>query len=215
MASNQQIIQFLSKANVNAGLIDKLKIRYRPVICPFDILLNYANQTHSVFDIGCGSGQFCLLIANFTDVKKIKGIEINQQLIENANQINFALRKEKNIEFELFDGLKIPDDIKDYHLIYLIDVFHHIPKAIQFNFLKQVYEKMKPGSRLVFKDIDRDSPLVFFNKIHDLILSKEIGNEIGYSKARKLLQGLGFKILEESKKTVFVYPHYYILCEKI
>lgn len=212
--TNKEIIKFLTSITVNAGFIDKLKIKYRPIICPFDDLINYAKNQSSVFDIGCGSGQFCALIANYTQVSKIKGIEINQRLVSNAYEVNQQFRKSKTLVFEVFDGSVIPNDIAEYDLVYMIDVYHHIPKKIRENFMKQLYAKMKPGSKLMFKDIDAGSPFVVCNKMHDLVFAKEIGNEISFKTAKNMLTNLGFTIKEEYTKTVFVYPHYFILAQK-
>jgi 2-polyprenyl-3-methyl-5-hydroxy-6-metoxy-1,4-benzoquinol methylase len=214
MISNSEIIKFLTSTTVNAGFVDKLKIKYRPIICPFNDLLDYAKNTQSVFDVGCGSGQFCALLANFTEVNAIKGIEINERLVSNANQVNERFRANKNINFSVFNGSDIPDDIANYDLIYMIDVYHHIPAAIQKPFMQQLYNKMKPGARLMFKDINAGSPLVLCNKMHDLVFAGEIGQEISFTHAKNLLTEVGFKITEEYKKTVFVYPHYFILAVK-
>ena len=83
MTSNE-IIRFLISRPIRAGLVDKLKIRFRPIICPFEKLLSYSKDKTSACDIGCGSGQFCALIARYTSVKRIMGIEINQTLINRA-----------------------------------------------------------------------------------------------------------------------------------
>ena len=212
--TNKEIITFLTSTTVNAGFIDKLKIKYRPIICPFNDLINYANNEQSIFDIGCGSGQFAALIAKYTPAKKIKGIEINNRLVNNANQVNKQFATTKSMVFEVFDGNTIPSDILDYDLIYMIDVYHHIPKNIREGFMKQLFDKMKPGAKLMFKDIDAASPFVVCNKMHDLVFAQEIGNEISFKKAKSTLTSLGFKIIEEYTKTVFVYPHYFILAQK-
>ncbi len=212
--TNKEIIKFLTTTTANATILQKLKIRYRPFVCPFDELLGYAENQNSVYDIGCGSGQFCALIAKFTNTKNISGIEISQNLIDNAKEINSQFLKNKKMTFSLFSGSQIPDDIKDYDLIYMIDVYHHIPNEIRDNFMRQLYTKMKPGAKLMLKDIDSGSPLVYLNKIHDLVFAQEIGNEISFKEAKNLLISLGFKVVEARKKRVLVYPHYFLLAEK-
>ena len=212
--TNSDIVTFLSSTTANATFLQKLKIKYRPFVCPFDELLSYAGSKDKVYDIGCGSGQFAALVANFTDAKTIKGIEIDKHLVRNAKQINKRFAKEKTIDFAHFSGSKIPDDIRKYNLIYMIDVYHHIPVAIREDFMQQVYKKMKPGARLMFKDINAASPFIPFNKVHDLVFAQEMPHEISFYKAIQLLTGTGFKVLEARKKQVFVYPHYFILVEK-
>ena len=168
----------------------------------------------SVYDIGCGSGQFAALIANFTGSDNIKGIEVDKHLVSNATQLNKRFRKDKNISFSYFSGSKIPKDINKYDLVYMVDVYHHVPKDMREDFMKQIYERMKPGARLMLKDIDGGSPFLPFNKLHDLVFAQELSHEISFYKALQLLTSLGFKVTEARKKQVFVYPHYFILAEK-
>lgn len=214
MIKNSEIIHYLTSRTTHAGFIDKLKIKYRPIICPFDKLIALIGNKKSMFDIGCGSGQFCSLIANFTSVTKIKGVEINERLVNNANEINSDFVGRKELVFSVFDGKTLPEDIKNYEIVYLIDVIHHVPKDQQTNFIKEIYNKMNTGSTLIFKDINASHPFVFFNKIHDLVFAGEIGHELAYSKVRELLLSIGFTIEESFKQTTFVYPHYFIICRK-
>lgn len=212
--TNSDIVAFLSSTTANATFLQKLKIKYRPFVCPFDELLAYPGNKDKVYDIGCGSGQFAALIANFTNVKTIKGIEIDRHLVRNAKQINKRFKGDKVLEFAHFSGSKIPDDIRKYDLIYMIDVYHHIPRDVREDFMAQVYKKMKPGARLVFKDINAGSPFIPFNKLHDLVFAQELPHEISFYDALQLLTGLGFKITEARTKQVFVYPHYFIVAQK-
>ncbi len=214
MASTSQIIQFLSEKNLNFGKVDKLKIKYRPLICPFDKLLSYADSFNSALDIGCGSGQFCSLLAQFTDVQVIHGIEIKQVLIDNAKRLNASFQGIKQLTFSVYDGKKLPNELGDYELVYMIDVFHHIPSSEQYEFLQHVHAKMKSGSRLVFKDINKNHPFVYFNKLHDLIFAGEIGKEKGYREMKSFLSSIGFEIEDSYTYTRFIYPHYFIIARK-
>lgn len=215
MVSNSQIIKYLSEKNANAGFIDTLKIKYRPLICPFDKLLMYAEKANSVYDIGCGSGQFLSLVAKFNpSVNRLEGIEIDERLVKNAMKINEEFEGKKTLIFKTFDGNTIPDSISEYEIIYLIDVIHHVPKEKQENFIHEIYNKMSVKSKLIFKDIDLSHPFVVFNKLHDLVFSGEIGRELSFKTASDLVLNAGFNILESYKKSVFVYPHYFIICEK-
>lgn len=214
VATNSDIVAFLGGTTADATFLQKIKIKYRPFVCPFDELLRYAKPKDAVYDIGCGSGQFAALIAKFTDVKIIKGIEVDEHLVRNATQLNKQFEKDKNISFSHFSGSDISDDIGKYDLIYMVDVYHHIPRDIREGFMKQIFEKMKPGARLMLKDIDGGSPFLPFNKLHDLVFAQEVSREISFYKALQLLASLGFKVTEARKKQVFVYPHYFILAQK-
>lgn len=214
MITNKEIIGFLISRVSNTGFVDKLKIKYRPIICPFDDLLSYVGENNAVFDIGCGSGQFCSLVAEFTKANKIKGIEISKRLVNNAIEINADLKEQKQLQFAVFDGRKLPDDMKEYDVIYLIDVIHHVPQQYQNDFIAEIYNKMKKGATFVLKDINGAHPFVVLNKLHDIVFAGEIGKEMKPKQVHHLLQNVGFSIVEEKKETIFIYPHYFFICIK-
>jgi 2-polyprenyl-3-methyl-5-hydroxy-6-metoxy-1,4-benzoquinol methylase len=146
--------------SANRSLVDTLKIRYRPLICPFQDLFPYVRPGDRVCDLGCGSGLFPLLLRRFTRAKKILGIEISQRLVVNARELCRTQRSTIPVDFRLYNGIDFPEAIGQCNVVFLVDVLHHIPEARQQLFLQRLHDSMTPGSRLVVKDIDRDSPFV-------------------------------------------------------
>ena len=73
---------------------------------------------------------------------------------------------------------------------------------------------MAPNSRLIIKDIDAASLLVFANKFHDFIFSHQITQERKISDIKKMLKKIGFKILSESKERLLYCPSYTLVLEK-
>jgi len=214
MVSNKEIVAFLKSKSAGAGFIDTLKIRYRPLICPFGPLFEFVQPGDRVCDIGCGSGQFALLLNRFTPVKEILGLEISERLVNNAQQLFAAEKDSKPHRFEVYDGKTFPDRLKEYDLLFLVDVLHHVPPAAQQDFLEAVFAKMRPGARFILKDIDGASPFVVFNKLHDMVFSGEIGKERSLRKAAEMASRAGFKITSTFKRLSAVYPHYFLALEK-
>src|SRR5262249_50684508 len=140
-------------------------------------LINMVEPGNRVGDIGCGSGQFFLLLSEFSKPSFLYGIEISDKLINNASELLSDLNG-LELQLELYDGVNIPPLIGEMDIIFLIDVLHHVPKNNQHNFLNRIASLMKRGARLVIKDIEAANPLVIFNKLHDLVVSKEIGHEL-------------------------------------
>ncbi|MGZ5287143.1 MAG: class I SAM-dependent methyltransferase [Flavisolibacter sp.] len=211
--SNKDLLAYLKKLNFEGGLLDRLKVYYRPVVCPFVDLIQQVKPGEKIGDIGCGSGQFCLLLGEFAKPSYIYGIEISERLVENANQL-FRQNSKVPFDFETFDGISFPDKISELDLIFLNDVLHHVPKNNQHDFLKNLVAIMKPGARLIIKDINKESLLVYCNKMHDLVFAGEIGNELKFEQTRSWLEALGLKVLEHTKKRMYVYPHYTIIAKK-
>jgi 2-polyprenyl-3-methyl-5-hydroxy-6-metoxy-1,4-benzoquinol methylase len=214
--STGDLVTFLKSTTVNSGFVDGLKVHYRPFICPFEDLVNYINTTgtKSVFDVGCGSGQFAMLLAQFTGVTRISGIEIDARLISNAKQLLSRYERRVQTSFSKYDGRELPDSIAEHDVVFLVDVLHHVPKSMQLAFLSQLYQRMRSGSKLIIKDIDAGSAFVVFNKLHDLIFAREVGNEWSSQKLTAACKEIGFKIEFLTKRQMYVYPHYTLLLTK-
>lgn len=213
--SNKQLSLFLqSRIPAGAGFLDKIKIGYRPYICPFGELLEYIPENSSVFDIGCGSGMFLSLAVKFRNPAFLGGVEISNNLIDNAKHVLSDINNSVSVSLNVFDGYNIPKEIEKFKFIFLIDVLHHVPQKNQKSFLKNIYNNMSFGSTLVLKDIDAGSIFCKFNKLHDFIFSGQAGHELKASAVKKALNDIGFKALDFKKKRMIVYPHYTIICKK-
>jgi SAM-dependent methyltransferase len=190
-----------------------LKIKYRSLICPFITLIKMVRPGEKVGDVGCGSGQFLLLLLEFSKPSYVYGIEISKRLIDNAHNL-FGTLNPETYDFKEYNGIDFPNELGKLDIIFLIDVLHHIPTNKQEDFIKELANTMKHGARLVLKDIDGGNPLVYFNKMHDLIFAGETGNEISIEKAKALLTNSGLILSKQTKQTMYVYPHYTIVAKK-
>ncbi|KAB8028008.1 class I SAM-dependent methyltransferase [Fluviispira multicolorata] len=214
---NKNIVKFLnsSSSQNKFSFLEKLKINFRPYICPFQKILNLIDNNSKVFEIGCGMGLFMALVLKFKNPKEIFGIEISPRLVNSARTYISSLNLNKSFQVEMYDGGDFPECIKNFSTIVMIDVFHHIEKNKGEKFLENIYNSMSSGSTLMLKDIDAaDRFFLIFNKIHDLIISKEIGNEISLNNAEYLIIKSGFKVKKKLKIRTYLYSHYVILAEK-
>lgn len=211
---NNKYLNYLSDKTKNEPFIDRLKIKFRPLIFPMDFLLDQVNETDTIFDIGCGSGQFSLLAVHFKKVNKVYGVEIHKNLVDNATNLFNKNTKRINFSFMQYDGNKFPYQIKTCSKVFLNDVLHHIPKENQINFLKNIYISLSTDTVFILKDIDASSMFVYFNKLHDFIFAGEVGNEFKFEKIQNVLRQIGFKILKTKRENIAVYPHYTIICKK-
>ena len=194
------------------GFVEKLKVSYRPYICPFNELLETIPENAKVFDIGCGSGMFLFLVNKFRNPSQLFGIEIDERLIENAKDL-FASEK-TNASFSVFDGGMIPEQMKEFNYITLIDVLHHVPLEKQQQFLVEIYNKMGNNSTLILKDINSNNPFFVWNKVHDFVFSGEVGHEPNPKKLTEQLKNIGFEIERVNYKMMFLYPHFTLICKK-
>jgi 2-polyprenyl-3-methyl-5-hydroxy-6-metoxy-1,4-benzoquinol methylase len=210
---NKEYVTFLkSKAKTN-DLISNLKISYRPYICPFNNILNQIGENKKIFDIGFGNGMLLAICDKYLNPQKLGGVEIDDDLIINAKQLLQSSPTEKDLL--QFNGSDIPNKISTYDVVTLIDVLLHIPKDLHFTFLKQLLQKLSKNSILIIKDINRESPLVIFNKMHDLLLSREKTHERGFKELiRFFKQQSNCEIIYSKTQNVLVYPHYFLTIKK-
>src|SRR6476620_12536934 len=131
MVPNREIISFLKDKSPDAGFVDKLKIRYRPLVCPLGKLMEFVSPGDKVFDVGCGSGQFALLLNQFTQVGQVTGVEISERLVMNARRLFSLEKKAVPASFEVYDGKTFPPSLGSAYVVFLIDVLHHVPKSAQ------------------------------------------------------------------------------------
>lgn len=213
MTANKYI-SYLNDKTKDESFIDRLKIKFRPLIFPIELLLEQVEASDTIFDIGCGSGQFSLLAVHFKNVKKIYGIEISKRLVDNANSLFKKHTLDVDYSFIQYNGHKLPKEITTSTKVFLNDVLHHIPKEKQFNFLEEIYDSLNKDAIFILKDIDAASLLVYCNKIHDLVFAGEIGNELKFESALEILKKIGFKVLKTDRRNIAVYPHYTIICKK-
>ena len=194
--------------------MDKLKVHYRPLICPLHELLSEIPNHQKIFDLGCGNGSFLALVAHFCAPKKLGGIEISNELVKNATAILENSTTGIELDLQWYNGTDIPT-INDYDFVFMTDVFHHVPVAIQQPVLQQIWSNMKQDALFVIKDIDAAKvPWVYFNKLHDAVAASEIGHEVSAIEMKRMLINCGFTITKQSYKRMLWYPHYTFVCRK-
>ncbi|MDR1209989.1 MAG: class I SAM-dependent methyltransferase [Clostridiales bacterium] len=195
------------------GFLGGLKFNWRVHICPFDEILPLIPEGVSLADIGCGSGLFVFLAAKTLSLDKILGLEISGQLVKECRAMARA-NGFGNLSAEEYDGSNPPPAARDFGVFTMIDVLHHIPRESRRSYLENLYRSIPPGGRLILKDIDADSPLVIFNKLHDLALTGRLPSEPSARGLVALCAEIGFSVVLFRRVRRLVYPHFIIVLEK-
>lgn len=105
-------------------------------------LLSYCRINSKVLDLGCGSGRLYSVLKE----KRIDylGVDFSQELI------NQAILEYPEANFKLADVLNLPQDLKDFDLIYSLAVWHHIPsEKLRLKFLLEAKKALKKGGLLI------------------------------------------------------------------
>ncbi len=134
-----------------------------------DEFKNYAKEGDSILDLGCGNGRLAELFKNM-DVKYL-GMDNSEELIKIAQE---KFKDKENIKFEVGDvvsppyqgGVRggLPEGVGNhpqpllgkeggFNLIFMLAVLHHIPtEKLRLEILKNIYQLLKPGGRLVMSN---------------------------------------------------------------
>jgi 2-polyprenyl-3-methyl-5-hydroxy-6-metoxy-1,4-benzoquinol methylase len=101
-----------------------------------------------------------------------------------------------------------------YDCVMLIDALHHIPRTEQPGYLRLLSQRMRPGSRLILKDINAGRISVFCNRLHDALFAGNGFQEISLAEARDLASSAGLDILNAFEIQRLWYPHYFLSARK-
>ena len=190
-------------------------MRCRPLICPFQDLLNYLPENVSSFDVGCGTGYWLSLIATEKRPSALGGIEISDALVRFATERVTQAAPNVPKDLCVYDGDHLPENVANYDFVWMVDVLHHIPENKQAPALQQLARQMKPGATLVLKDIDAGRRILCLaNKLHDLLSAGKVGCERDRETAAAMLKDAGLMIRASGVKRMWVYPHYWYVCSK-
>lgn len=134
---------------------------------PFKVLrkltireLKRYNPEGVLVDIGCGPGY---LIADmrrtFKDLS-IVGVDISDQMLEEASKNASAMAFKKNINFRTGDIHSLPFDENSIDFIISTLSLHHWHQPKQA--LKEIHRVLKPKGQFLLFDLRRDSPQLFY-----------------------------------------------------
>ena len=125
-------------------------------------IIDLNNKDISLLDIGCGLGYGSYLIKKYFDFKKVCAIDINQKLINHANNIfndvNYSCQNANNLDFE----------DESFDIVYNIESNHCYRE--DKNFYKEVHRVLKKNGLFMITD-------AFLPKVEDILFEKNI-NEL-------------------------------------
>lgn len=213
--NTRDLIQHLVEISSGLSLVNRLLFVLRPSICPFSDILGLIQENSTVYDIGCGRGVLMALLDKYKNPRRLSGHDISPDVIGDAKKISGRwLTSQSCVDLRCL-GREDKPDLRGYRYITMIDVLHHVPQDAQWHFLQNIYHSMDNGSYLLLKDIDGESPLRYMNRLHDLVVAREVGHERPAGEVAHQLEAMGLQVKKLLRKIVLWYPHYLILARKI
>lgn len=115
----------------------------------------YSEKNLSILNFGCGIGKSEPLLLKHFPNSSILGIDVSAESIELAKEQEYNKSK---IQFEVFDGVNINLHQK-FDIIYIANVFHHIPHSEHKNLTKQLCTLLKENGKLFMFEHNPYNPL--------------------------------------------------------
>jgi len=199
---------------MTSNFLSKLRAYLRKVVCPLGEIIRHIPLQSSVFDLGCGTGAILVELIKNRQVNRAGGSETSPSLLAMARD---AARQAIGDSIDPGDFIvsKFPPIcLGFYDYIMLIDVLHHIPRTEQDSYLHLLSQNMRPGTRLILKDINADRISVLWNRLHDALFSGNGFQEISLSQAINLVTNAGLKVLDAYESRRLWYPHYFVIAQK-
>ena len=114
-----------------------LKTRYRPYICPLDLVLSQIPEGARLYDIGCGSGVLLYLASKLRSVKVAHGYDVSLEAVRASKAFDLEPQKFQVVHMH---PEETPPPLYGYDTVSMVDVLHHIPLDQRMIF----YVKLSP-----------------------------------------------------------------------
>jgi cyclopropane fatty-acyl-phospholipid synthase-like methyltransferase len=185
----------------------------RTLLVPFYKLVDYLPERGVLLDLGCGHGLFLALAKVEKPELQLIGLDLSLEKIETARQA-FAVLNEGNSQLAVCDISSFPEQSVD--VISIIDVLYLIPIERWDALLKKCYDCLRPGGRLLLKEMDRSITWKFALlcceetlavKVFGLTLGNKDFTFPDNDEIRRRLERAGFEVQEVGLDRGHFVPH--------
>lgn len=127
---------------------------YRSIFLNLDDLAQLTSRwsaaPKSILEVGCGEGMFTQRLEKFFPHAQILGIDITETI--GRLHPNHG----KSVEFRKCTSRALSEERKkDFDLIIMCDVLHHIPIKLRKDIMASIFEMISPGGCFILKDWTR------------------------------------------------------------
>jgi 2-polyprenyl-3-methyl-5-hydroxy-6-metoxy-1,4-benzoquinol methylase len=187
---------------------------YRPYICPFGELIGLVPRGSSVLDVGCGGGLWLALLRETGRISRGVGFDSSKHAIELARGIEASASPGAALlEFhELPAQAEWPTG--PFDVVSIIDVLHHVPADVGPALFERAAARLAPGGVLVYKDIYPGSWRSACNRVHDLMLARQLIHLVPTQRVIEWAQRAGFTLRETREIDTWWYGHVLCVFEK-
>lgn len=191
-----------------AGPVPRLLARWRPAICPFEILIECVPPGSCLLDVGSGSGLFPALLASTGRIASGVGFDTSAAAIKAAHAMTRQLPADAPaLAFRVIDaGADWPTG--DFNTVSIIDVMHHLPKGIRRDVIRRAAGRLGPGGTLLYKDMCRRPHWRrAMNRLHDLAMAHQWIDEEPIGNIENWAHEAGLEIVRAERINRWWYGH--------
>jgi len=179
--------------------------RYRPYICPFEILIEEVPAGASVLDIGCGAGLFLGLLDAAGREPTGVGFDVSPHGIKLAKAM--SAKGKARLTFHRLDA-EDAWPAGEFDIVALIDVLHHVAPDAQEGCVRRACRAVKPGGSFLYKDmVSKPRWRALANRAHDLVLARQWIHYAPIAEVEKWVRDEGFKLQRADRIDRLWYGH--------
>ena len=149
MIANHKLPNYLSDIYSNLTYKERIYIKIRWRLCPYEKIEALLPNEGLIVDIGCGYGLLSNLIAVKSYKRYVIGVDSSETGILTAQK---TIKERMNIKFLLQDVATFA--LPSCCAIVLSDVFHHISTPLKENLLRKIYQTLKTDGVLIIQDVN-------------------------------------------------------------
>ena len=147
-----------------AGIYELCKDDYEPILEELK-----KAPIHDLLDVGCGTGPMIELLSKAYGDLRMTGLDLTPDMIEAARA-----KRIPNARFLVGDSENLPFENDSFDAVICSNSFHHYPNPQAF--FDGVARVLRPGGRLVLRDMTSIKPVVWLMNHIEMPLAHLLGH---------------------------------------
>ena len=199
--------------------LSRLKYSARIAACPLSPIISAVLPGSEVLDFGCGAGMILNILVKMGATHSAIGCDLKESDLTLARQILAVLQAQMRKPELKIDYLKI-DGLNDmppgpFDVVLMIDVMHHVEVEEQRACFEAAAARVKPGGRLVYKDmVDRPIWRNLANRLSDIVSTQDIIHYVPLEELESWAPQCKLRAIRRLNFNKSVYGHELIVFEK-
>ena len=191
----------------------ELTQRYRPYICPFEVLIDLVPVGSRVLDVGCGGGLFLNLLCARGRLRADDGASVGFDHSPQAVGLARRAAERAGHVGVRFVVAEIANEwpVGAFDVVSVVDVMHHLPPSMWPDVIAQASTRLAPGGVMLYKDMcRRPAWRSLANRAHDLAMARQWIREVPIDDVAQWCLDAGLSIEQRGAAARFWYGHEWI-----